>query len=150
MSDRRVFQGEIVDRGGENGTRRPPLGDLSREQRQERLKEYLLLGPRLIKLVLRLMRDPRVPPRTKAMMLVVGGYLVFPIDVIPDFIPGVGHFDDLLVAAFALDQIINRVPEEVVLEHWEGDEDVLQVVREILDISTGFMPPWIRKRFARR
>lgn len=149
MTDRRVHEGEVVDPGGERSSG-PPLRELSREQRQARLREYVLLAPRLVKLVARLMRDPRVPPRTKAMIVVVGGYLVFPIDLIPDFIPGVGHFDDLLVAAFALDQIVNRVPEHVVLEHWEGDEDLLQIVREVLDISTSFMPSWIRKRFAKR
>jgi hypothetical protein len=45
--------------------------------------------------------------------------------------------------------MLNRVPEEVVREHWEGDEDVLHIVREILDISTAFVPGWLKKRFAR-
>ncbi len=74
--------------------------------------------------------------------------MVSPIDAIPDFIPGIGQADDIIVIAFALDQMLNRVPEAVVREHWEGDEDVLEIVREILDISTGFMPGWLKKRFS--
>jgi hypothetical protein len=35
-----------------------------------------------------------------------------------------------------------------VREHWDGDEDVLQVVREILDISTAVMPDWLKKRLS--
>ena len=114
---------------------------------QTRLKEYLLIAPRLIKLLWRLARDPRVPARSKATLLVLGVYLASPIDLIPDFIPGLGQLDDLVIAAFALDQMLNRVPEEVVRDHWEGDEDILQIVKEILDISTAFVPAWVKKRF---
>jgi uncharacterized membrane protein YkvA (DUF1232 family) len=113
---------------------------------QTDLKEYLLLAPRLIKLLWRLTRDPRVPARSKATLILLGAYLVSPIDLIPDAIPGLGQLDDLFIAAFALDQILNRVPDEVVLDHWDGEEDVLQVVRQILDISTGMVPGWLKKR----
>jgi uncharacterized membrane protein YkvA (DUF1232 family) len=115
---------------------------------QTDLKEYLFLGPRLIKLLWRLMRDPRVPARSKATLFVLAGYLVSPIDLIPDVIPGLGQLDDLFIAAFALDQILNRVPEEVVLDHWDGDEDLLQIVRQILDIATGMVPGWLKKRLS--
>jgi uncharacterized membrane protein YkvA (DUF1232 family) len=123
------------------------LRPATKEERRDRLREYALFAPRLVKLVYRLLKDERVPTRSKAMLIFVAGYIVSPIDVIPDMIPGVGRFDDLLVAAFALDQILNRVPEHVVVEHWDGDEDVLRIIQEILDLSTGFMPARIRKRF---
>lgn len=114
---------------------------------QTSLREYALLAPRLVKLVWRLARDPRVPARAKAVLFVLVGYLASPVDLIPDFIPGLGQLDDLVIAAFALDQILNRVPDEVVRQHWDGDEDVLDVVRNILDISTAFIPAWLKKRF---
>ena len=119
------------------------------ESTQTQLKEYLLLAPRLLKLLWRLARDPRVPARAKATLVILGVYLASPIDLIPDFVPGVGQLDDLVIVAFALDQMLNRVPEEIVRDHWEGDEDVLQIVREILDISTAFVPGWVKKRFSR-
>ena len=121
----------------------PPLDQTS-------LKEYALLAPRLVKLVWKLARDPRVPARSKATLFLLAGYLILPVDVIPDFIPGIGQADDLLVAAFALDQILNRVPDHVVREHWEGEGDVLDVVRQILDISTAFIPSWLKNRFGGR
>ena len=139
MREKEILRGEIVDEhGGQPDTKDEP---------RDRLREYALFAPRLIRLVYRLLKDERVPTRSKAVLLVVAGYVVSPIDVIPDMIPGVGRFDDLLVVGFALDQILNRVPEHVVIEHWDGDEDVLRIIREILDISTGFMPVRIRKRF---
>jgi uncharacterized membrane protein YkvA (DUF1232 family) len=115
---------------------------------QTELKEYLLLLPRLAKLIWRLARDPRVPPRSKATLVLLGAYVVSPVDLIPDFIPGLGQLDDIVIAAFALDQILNRIPDHIVREHWDGDEDVLQLVREILDIATAFMPKWLKNRLA--
>jgi uncharacterized membrane protein YkvA (DUF1232 family) len=114
------------------------------------LKEYALLGPRLAKLVWRLARDPRVPARSKATLFILAGYLVSPVDLIPDFLPGIGQVDDLVVAAFALDQILNRVPDHVVREHWDGDGDVLDIVRQVLDIATAFIPSWMKNRFGGR
>jgi uncharacterized membrane protein YkvA (DUF1232 family) len=113
---------------------------------ETRLKEYALFAPRLVKLLWRLMRDKRVPARPKAILVTLGAYLALPIDLIPDFIPGLGHVDDLILTAFALDQILNRVPDHIVREHWDGDEDVLQIVREILDIAAGIVPEWLKKR----
>jgi uncharacterized membrane protein YkvA (DUF1232 family) len=113
--------------------------------RQTSLKEYALLAPRLIKLLVRLMRDPRVQPRSKALILVTVGYLVSPIDVIPDMVPGVGQLDDIIIVAFALDHLLNRIPEELVQEHWDGDEDILEVVRHVVEIGAGLVPAWIKR-----
>lgn len=131
-----------------------PTTDLDRTStrtvgNQTDIKEYLMLLPRLGKLLWRLARDPRVPARTKATLFLLGGYIASPIDVIPDALPGIGQLDDIAIIAFVLDQMLNRVPEEIVREHWEGDEDILQVIKEILDISTAFVPGWLRNRFSR-
>jgi uncharacterized membrane protein YkvA (DUF1232 family) len=118
-------------------------------QKEERqLKEYALFAPRFVKLIGRLMRDPRVPARQKAILVFLGAYLVSPVDLIPDFIPGLGQLDDIVLGAFALDSILNRVPEECIHEHWDGDEDVLQVLREILNIATGMVPDWLKRRLS--
>ena len=42
-------------------------------------------------LVRRLLRDPRVPRRTKVALWLLIAYLVMPIDVIPDVIPVAGQ-----------------------------------------------------------
>lgn len=121
-----------------------------KEAQQTKLKEYALLVPRLVKLLWRLTRDPRVPARSKATLVLLMGYIVSPVDLIPDFLPGIGQLDELVIAAFALDQMLNRVPAEVVREHWEGDKDILEIVQEVLDISTAFVPATLKKRFGGR
>jgi uncharacterized membrane protein YkvA (DUF1232 family) len=123
--------------------------ELSKTQ-QTSVAEYALLVPRLVKLIWKLARDPRVPARLKALLFLLAGYLVSPIDLIPDFLPGIGQADDLLITVFVLDQILNRVPPEVITEHWDGDEDLLEVVQQILDIATGFVPNWLKERLGAR
>ncbi len=122
---------------------------LADEARQTKLKEYALLAPRLVKLLWRLTRDPRVPARSKATLFFVAAYLAFPTDLIPDFLPGIGQADDLIVAAFALDQMLNRIPSHIVREHWDGDEDILEIIQQVLDIATSFVPGWLKARFTK-
>lgn len=124
-------------------------GEPPAEAPQTQLKEYALLLPRLLRLLWRLTRDPRVPARSKALLFILAGYLASPIDLIPDFIPGAGQLDDIVIAAVALDNMLNRVPADIVRSHWDGDEDILDVVREILDISTSFIPRWLKLRLPR-
>ena len=114
---------------------------------QTSLREFALLAPRLVRLVWRLVRDPRVPARSKAALFMVAGYIASPVDVIPDFVPGLGQADDVIMIAFALDQILNRVPDHVVREHWDGEGDVLDIVKQILDISTVFFPRPLKRLF---
>jgi uncharacterized membrane protein YkvA (DUF1232 family) len=116
-----------------------------RAAHQTSLKEYALIAPRLVKLLGRLMRDPRVHPRSKAVLLVTLGYLVSPIDVIPDMVPGLGQVDDLVIAAFALDHLLNHIPDELLKEHWDGDEDVLELIQNLVEIGAGLVPAWLKR-----
>jgi uncharacterized membrane protein YkvA (DUF1232 family) len=76
----------------------------------------------------RLARDRRVPRRSKALLFVLAGYLVLPFDVIPDFIPVVGHVDDALAIAFVFRRLLRRVEPTVLEEHWPGPRASLNVV----------------------
>ena len=74
------------------------------------------------RLTWRLLRDPRVPTWSKAMLPVVAGaYFLLPLDLIPDVILGLGHVDDLSVfgiALFAMTKLLPRLaPGDVVEEH---------------------------------
>jgi uncharacterized membrane protein YkvA (DUF1232 family) len=73
----------------------------------------------------------------------VGGvlvYLVSPIDVVPDFVPGLGQLDDVVVVLLALHGLLNRVDEEVVLEHWDGDADLMRMVRAGFAAAARLLP----------
>jgi len=104
------------------------------------LREIALFLPNFVVLLKRLVSDPRVPRKSK---LILGGtimYLVSPIDVVPDFVPGLGQLDDVVVALLALHSILNRVDDEVVVEHWPGDENVIRMVRAGLSAVAQLLP----------
>lgn len=59
-----------------------------------------------------LLRDPGVPLVAKAVIAVLVGYLALPFDLIPDFIPVVGQFDDILVLTGAIALLIATIPRD--------------------------------------
>jgi uncharacterized membrane protein YkvA (DUF1232 family) len=110
------------------------------------VREWLMAIPNLAKLLWRLARDPRVPRRNKALFAGVGAYLLIPFDIIPDWIPGIGQLDDAVLFLLSLDGLLNRVPEEILAEHWEGDQEVLKTIRSVLATVTSLVPDRIKRR----
>jgi uncharacterized membrane protein YkvA (DUF1232 family) len=88
--------------------------------------------PDCLVLVGRLMRDPRVPRRHKLLLAALGGYLAFPFDLVPDFIPVAGQLDDVIVVALVLRSVLRGSGETLVREHWPGPEASLRVVLRTL------------------
>jgi uncharacterized membrane protein YkvA (DUF1232 family) len=110
------------------------------------VREWLMAIPNLAKLLWRLARDPRVPRRNKALFAGVGAYLLIPFDIIPDWVPGIGQLDDAILFLLTLDGLLNRVPEEVLADHWEGDQEVLKTIRGALATVTSLVPDRIKRR----
>jgi uncharacterized membrane protein YkvA (DUF1232 family) len=105
--------------------------------------------PNMVKLLYRLLRDPRVPRRTKLVVGAAVAYLVSPIDLIPEFVPVIGLADDLLLMAFAINHMVEVAGEDVVLEHWDGSRDLLELVRSILEVASDFVPARLRRVIGR-
>lgn len=61
-------------------------------------------------------RDPRTPWYAKALALVVAGYALSPIDLIPDFIPVLGLLDDAILLPLGILAVVKLVPPEVMIE----------------------------------
>ena len=100
--------------------------------------------PGFAKLLYRLMKDPRVSPLDRALFGFTLAYLFMPADIIPDWIPGFGSLDDLVLIGLALDRLLYRADSGVLLEHWEGDPYPLVKIRELLDRVAEALPPWAR------
>jgi uncharacterized membrane protein YkvA (DUF1232 family) len=104
------------------------------------LREIALFLPNFVILLKRLVTDPRVPRKSKLILGATIAYLVSPIDLVPDFVPGLGQLDDAVIALLALHSILNRVDEEVVIEHWPGSDDVIRMVRAGLRAAAQLLP----------
>jgi uncharacterized membrane protein YkvA (DUF1232 family) len=107
--------------------------------------EAALLLPNLLKLLTRLMRDPRIPIGKKVFIGAVMAYVVSPIDLIPDFVVGLGKLDDIILVSLAVDHLMNGSEEAIVLEHWDGTIDALDLVRSIFAWGAEIIPPAVRK-----
>ena len=72
-------------------------------------------GTKIIYLALLLfytMQKETIPIKTKAIIIGALGYFILPGDMIPDFIIGIGHMDDLTVLLGALAVVATYVDEE--------------------------------------
>jgi uncharacterized membrane protein YkvA (DUF1232 family) len=76
----------------------------------------------------RLLRDPRVPRRSKATLVLVIPYLAMPFDLIPDFIPVLGQLDDALLVVAVFGYVARTAGREVIEELWPGSERGLRIV----------------------
>ncbi len=70
-----------------------------------------------VRLVYRLLRDPRIPLFMKIIPFTSLIYIIFPMDFIPDVIPVLGQLDDLGVVLLAIEAFIALAPKDIVEEH---------------------------------
>ncbi|SDM87903.1 YkvA family protein [Sediminibacillus halophilus] len=54
--------------------------------------------------------------KTISIVLIIG-YILFPFDIIPDFLLVFGIFDDVAVAGFILQQMVKMAPETLKEKH---------------------------------
>ena len=104
----------------------------------KRFSEYVLIIPDIVALIYRLLKDKRVSKKTKIAISISLGYVLCPIDIIPDQIPFIGKIDDLAILFFALNRIAKDVPLNVILENWQGKNEVIVVMKNGLDYIINF------------
>jgi uncharacterized membrane protein YkvA (DUF1232 family) len=109
------------------------------------IKETVWALPATLNLLRKLMTDPRVPRRNKLLAVAALAYLVSPIDLVPDFVPVLGRFDDILLAAFAVDRLLRSVPAEVREGYWIGSPETLELVTGLLSWGAEMVPPKVRR-----
>jgi len=89
------------------------------------LRDLAAFIPDCVTCARRLRRDPAVPGRAKAAVLVAAVYVACPIDLIPEFLPVIGPLDDIVVVALALRYAARSVPRAVLYEAWPGETRLL-------------------------
>jgi uncharacterized membrane protein YkvA (DUF1232 family) len=63
------------------------------------------------------------------------GYLISPIDLIPDFIPVVGYADDAVIVVWALRSVTRTAGPEAVDRHWTGTPEGLRALKRLAGLS---------------
>jgi uncharacterized membrane protein YkvA (DUF1232 family) len=84
----------------------------------------------------RLARNRRISRARRAVLFLVLGYLALPIDLVPDFLPGIGQLDDAVVLGLALRVVVRGGGIELVREAWPGPEASLSLVLRAAGLET--------------
>ncbi len=136
-----------------------PAADTRARERREALAAFWETVRRLPaygRLVLAMVRDPRVPHRARGMLAVGGAYLVSPIDLVPGIIPVAGQIDDVYVVLMAIRQALRMVPADVAdvyLERYQLDTDTidsdLATIRRLVRIGVTDSARWGWKQLGR-
>lgn len=62
------------------------------------------------------LKHPGTPRLAKILLGLAVGYALLPFDLIPDFIPVIGHLDDLVIVPGLVILALKLIPPEVVTE----------------------------------
>jgi uncharacterized membrane protein YkvA (DUF1232 family) len=80
---------------------------------------------RLVRYLVRLLKDDRVPRSAKLKLLGSGVYAWIDGDLLPDgasLIPGLGMVDDIILVVHGIKCLIAETDKQVAVELWPGDE----------------------------
>ena len=110
------------------------------EAAQDKLKAFLDQAGdkarqpvRAAQLAYHLLRDPRVPRRSKIAAAAALGYWLLPFDLLPEAaLPVLGKAEDLFFVLRALRILLADTDRAVALEHWTGTEEELDRLRRTL------------------
>ena len=95
---------------------------------------------RTIRLVWRLLQDPRVPTFPKLIVPAAILYVLSPIDLIPDFILGLGQVDDIGILFLSISLFIELCPHDVVEEHRRALRSAQPGSEEVVEGTYRVMP----------
>lgn len=96
------------------------------------IREVLRVVPDVLRLLRSIIGDKTAP---KAVRLVIGllfVWIVSPIDLIPEFIPVVGPFDDVIVAVLALRYVRRRLGIDDLRRRWTGSADGFALLERVI------------------
>lgn len=120
LQNGKVSESAIASEFGRNRKRNPePIGltllyDMRRCQQYEMLKSTGGNLKHEIKVYQLVLRDSRTPKPAKFLLWLAVGYALLPFDIIPDFIPVIGHLDDFVIVPALIIIALRLIPKEVV------------------------------------
>src|SRR5215203_2448514 len=84
-------------------------------------------------------RHPRTPWCAKVFAALVVGYVFSPIDPIPDFIPGVGLLDEMVVVPIGVVIAAKMIPQDVFEECKEKAREVAEGEKPVSRVAAGIV-----------
>ncbi len=92
----------------------------------------LRLLPDMLRMVRSLVADPSTPRTERWLLIGLFAWLASPIDLLPEFLPGIGPLDDIVVAAPVLRFVARRLGRDYLRARWPGSDDGFALVERLL------------------
>lgn len=105
------------------------------------LREALRLLPDVLILLRRLAADDELPRGIRVRLAMLMAYLAMPIDLVPDFVPVLGHADDAIIVVAVLRSVVRRAGLQAVRRHWPGTEDGFMALGRLAGMRTTDVAP---------
>jgi len=96
------------------------------------VRELLGVIPDVLRLLRSLIGDGSVPADVRIVLIGLIAWIVSPIDLIPEFIPGLGPLDDVIVAILAMRYVRRRVGLEALQTRWVGTDDGFALLARVI------------------
>ena len=95
------------------------------------MTDALRLLPDLLRTIRRLAADPSMPRSVRVKLGLLLAYLLFPLDLVPDFLPVIGYADDVVVLALVLRSVVRSAGPDALRRHWPGTPAGLAVIERL-------------------
>ena len=96
------------------------------------VREVVRVIPDVLRLLRALVTDGTVPLDVRIVLVGLIGWILSPVDLIPEFIPGLGPLDDVIVAIVALRYVRRRIGIEGIGARWPGSDDGLRLLVRVI------------------
>ncbi|EFI67936.1 hypothetical protein BFZC1_13933 [Lysinibacillus fusiformis ZC1] len=108
----------------------------SKKGKSNKFTPYLMFVPDLFHLLIKTVTDAGVDKKSRALIGASIAYFVLPMDLMPEGLLGFGgYLDDVVLATFVVNTIINKLGPHVVEKHWTGDDKLLHVLQKVAEVS---------------
>ncbi len=115
--------------------------------KNRKLVEYILLAPDFFYLLWKLSMDKDIPAEDRLLVGVALLYFLSPFDFLPEGIIGpVGYLDDIALAAYVTNKVINSAGEEKVKKYWPGEENLIETIEKVISKVDEYLGSGLWKR----
>lgn len=88
-------------------------------------------------------KSPKLPIKTKVLILFTVGYAMSPIDLIPDFIPVIGYLDDLIILPALIALAIKSISKDILMDATEQAKNNPISLKKNWKFGLAFILIWI-------
>jgi uncharacterized membrane protein YkvA (DUF1232 family) len=121
----------------------------SSEGKNHEYRDILAQVPKIFYLLCKLVNNDVISEGSKSRLAKAITYFILQFDLMPEAIIGPpGYLDDLIISALAIKSVMDYDSKDVVRNCWEGSEDIISLIAEIINKADDFVGPDIHRQLA--